>query len=307
MIEIDKQKFFILVQTNSSDWALKAWKDNGVSAAVVYKPVNKILRALRRVWIKKHFPFPDIWFNRWQDEVRSAKIVILHISSLTLDLPAYINKINPSCKIIAWYWNAVDERINPTKIQGKAELWSFDPANCEQYHMHFNHQYYFDSLVKQSEINAMDIYFCGSDSGRGKILSELYYSFCELKLNVKMHVVHPKYEGLPKELISKYVSYDQIRTELAKTKAILEIVREGQSGATVREMEALFFNKKLITNNQWIKSEIYYDDSRFFVLGDRDIKELPDFLNNEASCLSRTVIEEYEFKNWLMKFEDCNL
>ena len=105
--------------------------------------MRKLIRALRRVWIKFKLPCQSIWYNDWNDKVKHAKVVIVHISSLTLDLPKYINRLNPYCKVIAWYWNAVVPNIEPHRITGEADLWSFDPEICKQYNMSFNHQYYF--------------------------------------------------------------------------------------------------------------------------------------------------------------------
>ena len=298
MTEKQKNRFFILVQTNSTDWALRAWRDNGIMAEIVYRPVNKLLRAIRRVWVRCHLPFQSVWYNDWKNQVKKAEIVIVHISSLTMDVAAYINKLNPDCKVIAWYWNTVRKDTAPNKIKGDAELWSFDPEDCRKYNMHFNHQYYFSSLVMKSDTIENDVYYYGSDAGRGEKLLKIYNELKEQGLKVKFRIVNPQYPGIPEHIKSSYVSYEDIRTDIAKSNAVLEIIRSGQSGATIRTMEALFFGKKLITDNKTVRDEVFYNKNMVFLYDDKNHLDVKDFIKSKRIAQD---YNRYEFEKWL----DC--
>ena len=302
MTEKHKNRFFILVQTNSTDWALRAWRDNGIMAEIVYRPVNKLLRAIRRVWVRCRLPFQSVWYNDWKNQVKKAEIVIVHISSLTMDVAAYINKLNPDCKVIAWYWNVVRKNTAPNKIKGDAELWSFDPEDCRKYNMHFNHQYYFSSLVMKSDTIENDVYYCGSDAGRGEKLVKIYNELKELGLKVKFRIVDPHYPGIPESIKSSYVSYEDIRADIAKSNAVVEIIRNGQSGATLRTMEALFFGKKLITNNIKVADEDFYDMDTILIYDDQHSVELSDFINSGNPIIDCHRYEQYDFDHWLKRF-----
>ena len=137
-------------------------------------------------------------------------------------LPEYINKIDSDKRVIAWYWNSVNSQTNPVLLKGSCEKWSFDPDNCEQYGMMFNHQFYFKSLVIQESEITYDVYYCGSDSGRGRIITEFYTYLVQLGLNVKFQVVDPKFRRLPQEVISSFIPYDRIRENISHSRAILE-------------------------------------------------------------------------------------
>lgn len=297
-----RNRVLLLVQTSPSDWAFNAWRDNGAEAQIVYMQAPKLLRVLRRVWVRARLPFQHIWYGDWRQSVQGSDTVIINMSSLLLGLPSYINKMNPNCRVIAWYWNKVTKDTHPSLVKGKAELWSFDPDDCERYGMKFNHQYYFNSLVRKSDTLEHDVYFCGSDSGRGEKLTALYDLFSSLGIRSKFAVVYPRYPCMPDEIKSGYVPYSKICNEISKSRALLEIVREGQSGPTIRQMEALFFGKKLITNNKHVVTEEYYTEENIFLLGERDWSALPEFISSPADERAFEVCPKYEFAAWLRRF-----
>ena len=143
--------------------------------------------------------------------------MIIHASSLTTNLPFDINRINPSIRVIVWYWNTVHNSIYPNRIKGKFELWSFDNKDCSLYGMHFNHQYYFKSIQFSNNITR-DVYFCGRDAGRGKILLELYNYFINNGISSLFQIVNSQTVNMPQEMKSKYVPYNQIVENISNSK-----------------------------------------------------------------------------------------
>ena len=62
---------------------------------------------------------------------------------------------------------------------------------------------------------------------------------------------------------------------------------------------ALFFKKKLITTSPEVKNYDFYCDENIFVLGERDLKELPQFLNSPFYEIDENITEKYTFASWL--------
>ena len=112
----------------------------------------------------------------------------------------------------------------------------------------------------------------------------------------------PKSDIIPEEIKSPWIEYKEICRNIARSKAILEIVREGQSGATIRLMEALFFGKKLVTNNNLVKKEEFYNKENIFLLGDRPLEELKEFLNGEFVPFAPELLNKYDVKQWMQNF-----
>lgn len=295
-------KVIILKESLRNDWIYDEWNKNGINAECIFKKINMPLRLVRRIWIKYNLPFKQIWYTNWKEEVKNSEIIIVHISYLTMNIFPYLHRINPDAKFIAWYWNSIEDRTIPTKIKGECDKWSFDFMDCQKYQLKYNHQYYFKSATKKSNKILWDIYFCGKDKGRSEKIIGLYKEFQRYKLKVKIQVVPSERKDIPKEIVSERISYDEIKDNISISKAILELTSDGQSGFTLRLMESIFFGKKLITDNIYVKKESFYNENNIFVLGERDLSELNDFLNSEFIPYNDEVLDRYDVRQWILNF-----
>lgn len=295
----------MLCQVNSNlAWAFKEYKKNGAIAFDLFKKVNKFFRIIRFFWMRWNLPFSAIWLSKqWVKEISSADTIVLQMSYLTMNLPRFINKRNSKTRVVAWYWDIVKKNTLPQNIKGRCELWSFDPADCRKYNMRFNHQYYFKSLITKSDVCKWDVFFCGSDCGRGRLLVDLYRKFLMLKLKINFKIINSSFSEIPAEIISEPICYADIEKCNSEAKAILEIPRPGQSGATLRLMESLFLKKKVITTNPKVMEEPFYNENNIFVIGKRPIETLNSFLNSDYDHSADEFIDKYDFNSWLGNFD----
>lgn len=294
--------YLIAINTSKNDPFLREWKNNGLDTAIIFKPVNKLLRGIRRIWITCNLPFQNVWYGEIKNKVKNADVIVVHISSLTLAVCKYINKQNPNAKVIAWYWNRVYQNTKPALQKGRYEAWSFDPDDCARYDFQFNHQYYFKSMILPSKEIEWDVYFCGKDTDREDEIVKIYNYCKQMDIASKFQVVNPKSDQIPISITSKWIDYDEIRQNIAKSNAILEVLRDGQSGPTLRMMEAIFFQKKLITNNSSVKYEDFYCENRIFIYTERPIEELKSFLREDFEPYDDALIEKYDVKQWAKNF-----
>lgn len=89
-------------------------------------------------------------------------------------------------------------------------------------------------------------------------------------------------------------------------KCILDIVRDGQTGYTMRTMESIVFKKKLLTNNPYVKTMPEYAAGNMFILGEDSVDELKDFLNKEYVD-PKTDISRYGISAWFNRFFDSGI
>lgn len=76
----------------------------------------------------------------------------------------------------------------------------------------------------------------------------------------------------------------------------------GQSGLTRRPLEALFYNKKLLTNNPWIVEFDFYQKSNIFLLQELNIAEIQKFMQQPSTLIPDMVKMKYDIHSWLEKF-----
>lgn len=293
-----KRRTLILTQTDpENDFMFHTWVENGYLADIIFKPAPKIVRAFRRIWIRHRLPARGIWYGGWKKQLEKYDAMIIHASSLTRDLPRWIHQKNPNIRIIYWYWNKVDQHTIPVKRNGdqNVEYWSFDEKDCKKYQMKKNIQYYSVPLLgiwpEQNIEN--DIYFIGHDVGRKKQILEVRRQAQKQGLVCDFHIIGDKKLVVP---------YQEVQRQVLRSRAILEINRSGQCGFTLRTMESLFFNKKLITDNIALLDAPFYRKSNIFIVDYDNMDDLKKFLEipyDESVCVYK---EQYSLDRWFNNF-----
>ena len=95
------------------------------------------------------------------------------------------------------------------------------------------------------------------------------------------------------------INYSQNLENVRNSKCVLDIVQRGQSGLTLRPIEALLNSKKLITDNVAVERYDFYDPRNIFILGKDDESRIKEFVDSPFVEVPESVIEKYEFGNWL--------
>ena len=108
---------------------------------------------------------------------------------------------------------------------------------------------------------------------------------CRFRIT-NVHHNEKEYEGI---IYNEFIEYSQILEEIQEYDCILEIVQPGQVGVTLRYYEAVVYNKKLITNNQFVKTLPFYD-SRFMFVYD-DIEDI------DVEWIKSKVRVDYNYSN----------
>lgn len=263
-----KKHTLVLTQTadKSSDMMFSAWLEYGLNADIIFKSYPKPIRAIRRLWADGYIPGASIWYGDWKSSMNDYETVIVHADERTRTVPGWIHKNYPNIRIIYWYWNPVNDKSLPSLTNTSGiELWSFDSNDCKKYEMKQNIQYYYTVRNLTQIKPEYDLYFIGHDKGRRDEIQRVTQYFKSLGYTSRVDLVGDDDQLIP---------YKEVQSRIAKSRAILEINQKGQSGYTLRTLESLFFNKKLITTNEAIYSEEFYRPENVFVLNkDDDLKK----------------------------------
>lgn len=298
---MDKEKCLIVTQTTpETDPIYKKWQKKGYHTGVIFRDLWKPLRIVRRLIARSSFPFGKFIYNKWIDELDDYTTIIIHASVLTRHLPKYIHRKYPSMRIIMWYWNHINSKMVPDKKNEEwVEYWSFDRGDCAKYNIKYNIQYYEPSIELGTKYDIeSDIFFIGHDHGRlNKILqvkkiAEEQGLTCDIRIS--------KTSG------GWSIPYTDIEETIQKTRAILEIMQTGQEGLTLRAMESLFYEKKLITDNKTIKKEPFYCKNNIFVLGEDSDADLLEFVRSPYDVRVSKYKKQYDLDAWFLNFDRLN-
>ena len=247
----------------------------------------KILKKINAVYII---------LGDWKYKIKEYDCVILGENTYSPCISKYIKKKNPNCKTILYFWNIVSEyKIYQElfKDNNIDEFWTFDKNDAEKYNMKYNPQFYTNNVKLNKKNNKYDVLFLGRPKSRKEAILKLKNELIEKDLRVNFKIIEKEKD---------YIPYDNYLEILAKTKCILDYNQDGQIGLSLRPMEALFLEKKLITNNEDIKNYNFYNPNNIFILGEDNIEKIKDFIEKPYEKIEQKIIDYYDFKEWIKRF-----
>lgn len=191
------------------------------------------------------------------------------------------------------------------------KVYTFDKEDSIKY----GYCYYplFFEKVKSEVAPTIDLLFVGIwHSDRIKILNRIYEQAQQKGLSCDFRVYYPWYLYLwlkyvrKKDMQSPFWRFKKIsRKEMdflyAHTRCVVDINHPLQSGLTMRTMETIGNNKKMITTNGFIKQEKFYSSDSIQII-DRDVTGINfSFLDKETHY---EEVDCYELTNWLVNMFD---
>jgi len=139
---------------------------------------------------------------------------------------------------------------------------TFDPEDAKKYHWTYVNALYSAFPAESSQIQS-DLFYMGNVKDR--------LAFCkQLLQDMENNNVRPDFkllcgdpvllQQIPEQArLQRYLPYPEMVEKLQSTKCIFDMTQAGQSGITLRYYEAVVYNKKLLTNNEHIKTLPFYD------------------------------------------------
>lgn len=276
--------YFIDHISKKGYWISEMYRNEGL--------LNRIGRKIcQKLSLNDSFLYGD-----WVKKITTAKYIIV-FAPIESKILEFIKKRNPSIKIIYWYWNPAYRIGRPTdKLRKLADIWTFDKIDKVNYNLKYNNTFYFNSIQKLEVPIVYDLVFVGRNKHRKEKLLELKNYFESKDFKSIFHIVPNRNEKNPEKI--KELSYAEYLKLISSSKAILDIMPPSQVGLTLRPMESLFLEIKIITDNEHIKEEPFYNPQNIFILGQDSLDNLRIFLDSPFVPISEEIKNNYDFDNW---------
>ncbi len=223
------------------------------------------------------------------------------------DVFEYILQQNPKCNLCVFIDSPVREGSKKEPFLYKdlpVKFFTCDRKIANKYNIDFMPYFYIFSPIAYEEYGKMvvtapesDVFFVGEEKGdRAKRIAQIKDILVAANLQYDIHLVPQDRRGKKK---SAYMAYADVIEHVKRSKAVLELISDGQTGITQRPYEALFLRKKLITTSAEIKHYDFYCEENVFILGERDVQELPRFLNAPLKDVDSEIVAEYTLERWV--------
>lgn len=231
----------------------------------------------------------------WRYKVNQYNKFILFDCGYSTLVTKYIKKHNKNCKIILWNWNpCTEEKVryfqNDKNID---EIWTYDKRGADEFNLSYNSQFYNKNIKLNEKVCNFDIVFLGANKNRNGLIKKYQNIFEKKDIKCKFKIVNSNNEN---------ISYEKYLEFISDGKILLDIVTKDVTGITLRIMEGLFFNKKVITNNQTIKEYDFYNENNFFIIENDNFEYLDNFIKSDYIPTKEEILERYDFENWIKRF-----
>ncbi|MFW5982955.1 MAG: hypothetical protein ACOCQ4_00500 [bacterium] len=252
---------------------------------------NAIARLLYKIHhskkINKHInlPLKSIWFPSYfkNDFIKKKPICFIFSSDwfflVELGFLEYLKKKFPDSKFVVFFQDLIDlkRNLDINVFKKKFDLLiSFDHREANKYNIAYSPLVNSKSkLDLSSSLPETDVYFLGAAKNRLDEIISAYEILKAKNLNCDFYIT-----GVPKEK-QKYtdeihyinsMQYIDNLKHLVKSKSILEIMQKGGHGYTQRMVEAITYDKKIITNNPEVRNDPFYNSKN--ILSFKNIEEI---------------------------------
>ena len=193
-----------------------------------------------------------------------------------------------------------NQRIIDTLKKQGILLSTFDRADAEKYGISFREQFYCHIPKEERENRTdYDFFFCGLSKDRKKDILNLLAHLRDLGYSLK--VIMPESESS-----KEYISNDEYIYMLKRCKCVIDINQKMQVGLSRRPLEALFFHKKLITNNSEILKYDFYRPNNIFCINHDSIDDFQSWFSSPLEDIPEDIVHKYTIDKRLQEFIECD-
>ncbi|WP_324035433.1 hypothetical protein [Aeromonas caviae] len=178
--------------------------------------------------------------------------------------------------------------------------------------------FYIDAYAQKSN-QFRDIYqfaFIGTaHSGRYNIVKNIIFDFDVKRHESYLFFYSPskllyclkktftnELEGVSfKDISFNSMTSKEIISVLANTKVVIDIEHPSQNGLTMRTIEMLGMQKKLVTTNKNVAEYDFYNPNNILIVDRNNPRIDPEFIHSKYQRVDKKILEKYKLSTWLIK------
>lgn len=276
------------------------WK-NDVSVYSPYTGLNNILtRKLLSYALKYNLKGLKKVFRNKSIIKSSDDFIIVFDSRMSKDFLEWIVEKKTSARLVFWYWNPIRKSIPIEDIPCEYEIWTYSKTEAEIYNIKFHEQFFLESEYEKRIENNKSIFFIGKDKGRLEELRKIekYLKKNNIYTNFIYVANRRKIFNNNDGIRNKVIPYKEVQKLCSECDTVFDYCAEKQDGLSLRPLEALYYKKKLITNNQSILEASFYDPKWIFVIGHDPFDKIVDFCNQQNIDRLSKSVDCYSIEQW---------
>lgn len=227
--------------------------------------------------------------------------------------------VYPRAKLCLYLWDSINNIPGiVNKFKYFDTLHSFDLEDCQGHReLNFRPLFYTDDFCRDLSYteHKYDVSFIGTiHSDRYKVVKALKkivahkclngYCYCYLQSKFIYHFYKATKDEFSDSQIEDFKFEKKDSSEIAdivnQSKSVLDIQHPNQTGLTMRTIEMIGMNKKLITTNASIVNYDFYNKKNILII-DRDNPQIDvSFFSTPYEKLNPEIYQKYSLSSWIL-------
>ena len=294
---------------NGSEWCYYSWKgaldsDSSIhffNEAIPFKgsKFHKFLclaHYSQGLNNKMRLPFKKVWYERILrrlniDPKNENFLIVYDRNRLLFDLNffEFLRRKLPGIKIyylfsnIVKYTGAIKMGILHDLNKHFDKVFAFDKTDAEKYSFSYFPLIYTKSVPMGNSAPEYDLFYIGKAKDRYEQLIRVFEKAQEEGLKCDFNIVEvPKEKQIYEDLIhyNKPLSYSEVLKRMDNARCFVDMIQGHSTAFTIKTCEAIIYDKKLITSNENVKGEPFYNENMMLVYSED--QSLKDFLSLES-------------------------
>jgi hypothetical protein len=262
----------------------------------------------------------DAYFEREVGRIADHDIrdvVVIKGEALSLDMIARMRAILPRARFTFYFWDSFRNMPNGSseKIALFDRAFSFDPVDVvAEPRLIYRPLFYTDRAAKVPDTaDDIDLLFIGTaHSDRVNVVDRISralpapFTFRKV-LYVRSRLLHQvqrisnaAYRRMSEtDFIFTPMPKDEVNHLVTRSKVVLDIERNVQTGYTMRTIEMLGASQKIITTNPSVKQADFYHPNNQHVVDRENPRIDPEFMGKPWVVRDETLLHYYSLNGWI--------
>lgn len=249
------------------------------------------------------------------DEIMDI-VFVLKGEAISTNVMDFLKEKYPIATYIMYQWDSVNNNPNAVNIARYFDkIFTFDPYDAKKNGWEYRPLFYMEKSCNPHTKKDIQLAMIGTLYYKRVMVLEKSITICE-KFNYSMikylyvnkaeyylhkYILHDdRYRaGIKDGIQFKPLPQDKIDKIYDRTVALIDYTVEGQSGLTMRTVEAAGHHCKIITNNKNILDTGLYNENNVYIY-DLDNFEIPlEFMEKPYKELDKDVYRYYSLEGWI--------
>lgn len=268
-----------------------------------------------RYFAKKYYRYSlDKYHQKIVEETKNTeycKVFFITSHFISIENLNSLKNAHPKSDFIAYHWDSINQYNFLDTVSYFDKVYSFDRDDCQNYG--FNYLPLFASNIYSNSKfiitkHDIDIYTVGTIVKPERyILVNKIREYC-IEKNIS-HYFYLKvtpitylkliFKGIiPKKIFFKPITMTTMESITSRSKAVLDVTNNKQSGLSMRVIENINIGKKIITTNNNIEYENFYSPDQVFILGKENLENIKTFLDKDYEANKNS---DLTINTWIKK------